>query len=274
MSRRHWTNRVSRVFGRFADTTFPRPIQYLVNTAYVRLMGLDLSDFSDTRSYPTLNALFIRKLVKPRVFDADPNRLISPADAFITAQGQLLGDTLLQIKGMTYAVSDLLTANAMHMNAVIGGEYINFYLSPSDYHGYHAPTTFRVRKLMHVPGCLYPVNPPSLRKRQNLLACNERVVLECEHTTGNIFYLVFIGATNVGKIVFEFESRLETNTASTSVQVYEYQDRLIEKGEYLGSFKMGSSIALVAQKDFLVLDRIVGEKVSVGDLIARVKTAS
>src|ERR1700704_3826873 len=98
VSRRHWTNRVSRVFGRFAGTTFPRPIQYLVNMTYVRLMGLDLSDFNATHSYATLNALFIRKLVKPRVFNADPNRLISPADALITAQGQLLGDTLLQIK--------------------------------------------------------------------------------------------------------------------------------------------------------------------------------
>jgi phosphatidylserine decarboxylase len=118
------------------------------------------------------------------------------------------------------------------------------------------------------------VNSPSLRKRQNLLARNERVVLECEHTTGKVFYLVFIGATNVGKIVFEFEPRLETNTASMAVQVYEYQDQLIEKGEYLGSFKMGSSIVLVAQKDFLVLDRMVGEKIMFGDLIARVKTAS
>ena len=274
MSYRHWTNCVSRVFGRFANTPFPRPIQHLVNTAYVRLTGLDLSDFGDTRSYPTLNALFIRKLVKPRMFDADPNRLIAPADALITAQGQLLGDTLLQIKGMTYAVSALLTAHATHVHAVIGGEYINFYLAPSDYHGYHAPTTFRVTKLMHVPGRLYPVNSPSLRKRQNLLARNERVVLECAHTTGNIFYLVCIGATNVGKIVFEFEPRLETNTAATSVQVYEYQDKWIEQGAYLGSFKMGSSIVLIAQKDFLVLDRTVDEKVRFGDLIARVKTAS
>jgi phosphatidylserine decarboxylase len=249
-------------------------MQYLVNTTYVRLMALDLSDFGDLRSYPTLNALFTRQFIQPRVCDADPNRFISPADGLITAQGQLEGDTLLQIKGMTYAVSDLLTAHATHRQAVIGGEYVNFYLSPSDYHGYHAPTTFRVSKLIHVPGCLYPVNAPSLRKRQNLLARNERVVLECAHTTGKIFYLVFIGATNVGKIVFMFEPRLETNTTSMSVQVYEYQDQMIEKGAYLGSFKMGSSIALVAQKDFLVLDRAVGEKVRVGDLIACVQTVS
>lgn len=249
-------------------------MQYLINTTYVRLMGVDLSDFSATHSYPTLNALFTRKPVKPRVFDADPNRLISPADALITAQGQLLGETLLQIKGMTYAVSDLLTAHASHVHAVIGGTYINFYLAPSDYHGYHAPTTFRISKLVHVPGRLYPVNAPSLRKRQNLLVRNERVVLECAHTTGKIFYLVFIGATNVGKIIFEFEPRLETNTASMAVQVYEYQDKTIEQGAYLGSFKMGSSIVLVAQKDFLVLDRTVHEKVRVGDLIARVQTVA
>jgi len=249
-------------------------MQYLVNTTYARLMALDLSEFGDLRSYPTLNALFTRQFVKPRVFDADPNRFISPADGLITARGQLVDDTLLQIKGMTYTVSDLLTAHATHGQAVIGGQYINFYLSPSDYHGYHAPTTFRVSKLIHVPGCLYPVNAPSLRKRQNLLVRNERVILECTHTTEKTFYLVFIGATNVGKIVFAFEPRLETNTAAMSVQVYEYQDQTIEKGEYLGSFRMGSSIVLVAQKDFLVLDKMVGEKVRVGDPIAQVQTVA
>src|SRR5262249_16023364 len=160
------------------------------------------------------------------------------ADGLITAQGQLVGDTLLQIKGMTYTASDLLTTHATHRQAVIGGEYVNFYLSPSDYHGYHAPTTFHVSKLIHVPGLLYPVNAPSLGKGQKLLGRNERVVLEWAHTTGKIFYLVFIGATNVGKIVFAFEPRLETNTASMSVQVYEYQDQVIEKGAYLGSFRM------------------------------------
>lgn len=271
MMRRHWTNLLSRLIGRLAELHLPLPTQHFVNRTYVRLVNADLRDFEDIRSYPSLNALFTRALVKPRNFDSDPDRIISPADSRITAQGKLQGKTVLQIKGMPYSVDELVTSAAAYAERMIDGDYINFYLAPNDYHRYHAVTDFRLTRLIHVPGCLYPVNTRSLQKRKDLFIRNERVVLECLHPSGRAFYLVFVGATNVGKIVFPFEERLQTNTDSIEPKVYEYEDCRKKKGECLGWFAMGSSIVLLAEKDFLQLQTKLNEKVRFGDAIATVK---
>jgi phosphatidylserine decarboxylase len=271
MPTHNWTNSVSRLFGKFANVRFPEPIQRLINTTYVSAMEVDLRDFNPVESYDTLNALFTRKLAQDKHFDENANVFISPVDARITAQGKLKEDTLMQIKGMDYSVQDLLTDNAGYIDHVLNGDFITFYLSPTDYHRYHAPTTSHLKKLIHVPGTLYAVNEPSAKTRTNLFVQNERVILECEHPTGNMFYLVFVGALNVGNMVFEFEPRVETNTKSTSVKVYEYDHNKINKGEDLGCFKMGSSVVLVSQKDFLELKTTVNQKVKFGDVVAQVK---
>ncbi len=235
-------------------------------------MKIDLHDFQKMDSYDSLNGLFTRKFIRNRHFDTDHNTVISPVDSLITEQGNLNKYSLLQIKGMEYSVKELLTEYADNVDKVIDGSYINFYLSPGDYHGYHAPASFRIKKLIHVPGKLYPVNIPSLRKRRNLFIENERVVLECESTGGSVLYLIFVGALNVGNMTFEFEPRLETNKKSKGIEVYEYENTWTEKGKCLGCFKMGSTVVLISQKDFLELKTTIGQKVKFGDIIAKVKT--
>ncbi len=266
----HWTNHVSRAFGAVAHTPFPGPLQRLINRTYVRLMHVDLTGFAPFESYPTLNALFTRKLIQPRSFDPAPAIVNSPADALISELGQLRGDTLLQIKGMEYSANRLLTEQAARRHRVIDGTFLNFYLSPTDYHGYHAPTALQVLKLIHIPGKLYSVNQASAQKRKNLFIENERVVMECASQTGHILYLVFIGATNVGSINFDFEPALRTNTSSRAVREYSYADKWLAKGECLGGFQMGSSIVLIAEKDFLEINSSRFQKVRFGDSVARV----
>jgi phosphatidylserine decarboxylase len=58
--------------------------------------------------------------------------------------------------------------------------------------------------------------------------------------------VVFVGATNVGSITIEFEPALHTNIGLRDVRVYE-SARTVNKGEYLGAFRMGSSILLLAE---------------------------
>ncbi len=270
MNMRHWTNGISRLFGGIARVAFPKPLQRAINGLYVFFMKVDLSDFNKIDHYATLDALFTRKLTKKRRFDDDDHTIISPADSFITGQGRLHNGLLLQIKGMEYSVRDLLTERARHMADMLDGDYINFYLSPRDYHRYHAPATLRVERLIHVPGKLYPVNPPSLKRRKNLFPGNERVILECEHESGGVLYLIFVGATMVGGMTFEFEPRVRTNTSSRSVIVYDYEDKRIIKGECIGCFHMGSSIVMVSRKNFLEIRTAVNRKIRFGDAAARV----
>ncbi len=274
MSNRHWTNSLSRLFGKFADTTFPQPMQRLINTLYVFFLKVDLRDFADAGSYKTLNALFTRKFVNDKHVDECADHVISPVDSLITGQGKLNSDILLQIKGREYSLKELLTEHAEYCDRMFNGDFVTFYLSPSDYHRYHAPAAFYVKKLIHVPGKLYPVNAPSARKRKNLFVQNERVILECAHEAGNFFYLIFVAALNVGKMVFEFEPRVETNTTITSVQVYTYGNMPIRQGECLGYFKMGSTVVMVSQKGFLELRTTVNQKVKCGDIVAQVKTGT
>lgn len=265
------TNLISQMFGRFASKPFSPAVQGWINRTYVKLMDLDMGEFQVPESYPTLNALFTRELNAPRPFDTNDHVMISPCDSFITECGQLNHFEALQIKGMAYDVRDFVTEHITLDEKMEQGSYVNFYLSPKDYHRYHVPMDMKVTKAIHVPGKLYPVNIPSLEKRLNLFIENERVVLECE-SFGKHFYLVLVGALNVGQMVVSFEPSIETNKDTTEMKVFEYADLNLKKGEELGYFKMGSTVILIAEKDMLDVVVSQGEKISFSQTIAKVNS--
>lgn len=268
----HITNKISKIFGKFAAKEFAKPIQTIINNGYVKILGLDMSEFNKPSEYKSLNALFTRELQQKRDIDLSDENFISPADSFITEAGKLQKDKLLQIKGMSYSIDELLTGYILKSNVekVYDGEFMNFYLSPKDYHRYHAPYSFKVNKLIHVPGKLYPVNIPYLKKEQDLFIKNERVVLECQ-SAGKIFYLVYVGALNVGEMVFTFEPRVQTNKDVSEIKVYEYTELYINKGECMGYFKMGSTVLMMWEKDMIDLKNLVNHKVSFGNIVAITK---
>ena len=266
----HITNLISLYFGKFAKKEFLSPVQKLINSSYVRLMGLNMSEFKHPRYYKSLNDLFTRELIIKRVIDENKNTIISPTDSLITQCGQIQNDIALQIKGMQYSVEELLTYYcSSNFEKVKDGSFMNFYLSPKDYHRYHAPCDFKLLKLIHVPGKLYPVNLKYLNKEFELFIQNERVILECE-TNGKIFYMVFVGALNVGQMVFEFEQRVETNTDAKEMKVYEYENIEITKGECLGYFKMGSTVVMIWEKDSVEIENLLNQDVRFGQKIAKI----
>ncbi|MEJ2467906.1 MAG: phosphatidylserine decarboxylase [Campylobacterales bacterium] len=268
---RHITNTISQKFGRFAAHEFPRGFQKIINDSYVKLMGLDMSEFYEPSTYPSLNALFTRTLKASRPFSNDADDLISPCDSLITECGDLDATRALQIKGMSYCVKELLGSEIDEANKerILHGQFINFYLSPSDYHRYHIPTNLKVRKAVHIPGKLYPVNMPSLNKRADLFIENERVVLECESQQGVLFYLVLVGALNVGKMQVSFEPRIQTNADAERSTVYNFDDLYLNKGDDFGCFEMGSTIVLITEKESMNFDVEAGQKVRFGDTIAK-----
>ena len=54
--------------------------------------------------------------------------------------------------------------------------YANIYLSPRDYHHYHAPCDLSVLQALYIPADLYSVAKKFLLKIPNLYAKNERVI--------------------------------------------------------------------------------------------------
>ncbi|MDQ1338313.1 MAG: phosphatidylserine decarboxylase [Campylobacterota bacterium] len=270
---RHITSAISQVFGKFASKEFAKPVQNFINGAYVKIMGLDMSEFHSPQTYHTLNALFTRKLKEERAYSLDSKDFISPCDSFITECGNLNNEYALQIKGIRYRSYDLLGEHFSkeEKSIVDNGSFINFYLSPKDYHRYHMPTNLKVLKAVHIPGKFYPVNMPSLKKRLNLFVENERVVLLCETTEKKRFYMVLVSALNVGVMQVSFEPKIKTNADALHSSAYSYDNIYLKKGDDFGCFEMGSTIVILAQKDMLDIHVSAGEHVKYGDTIAELK---
>jgi len=268
---KHITSFISQQFGKFATKEFAHWFQKIVNRSYVSLMGLDMQEFHEADTYKSLNALFTRKLREDREFSLEGDQFIAPCDSLITEAGKLQNAYALQIKGMRYESGSLLGKHftAEEKALVEEGEFINFYLSPRDYHRYHMPTNLKVLKAVHIPGKLYPVNFPSLKKRLDLFIENERVILLCETQKKQKLFLVLVGALNVGKMQVSFEKAIQTNADAQESSVYEYENLYLDKGEDFGCFEMGSTVVVLAQKDMLELNVDAGEKVRYGQSIAK-----
>ena len=268
---KHFTSVIANYFGKFASKEFPAPVQHFINTGYVKLMGLDMSEFKDPNAYPTLNKLFTRALEKPRLLPEDKNALISGVDALVTDAGTITDGKAYQIKGMSYNIEKLF--GEYHKAAagwLEGGEFMNFYLSPKDYHRYHMPMDLKIHSLTHIPGKLYPVNFPLLRNMKELFIENERVVIECEDRVGRMHVLVLVGALNVGEMVVSFEERVRTNSDIREPDHYTYEDLWLERGELFGWFEMGSTLLTFSQKGSILPEVAINQKVSFTDVLGKI----
>ena len=269
--KKHITSVISQNFGKFASKEFPRWFQKIVNSSYVGLMGLDMREFNEPSSYKSLNALFTRKLNEDRTYSEDESVFISPTDSLISDCGKLEQHYALQIKGMQYSSDELLGENfsSQEKNIIHHGDFINFYLSPKDYHRYHIPCDLKVLRAVHIPGKLYPVNFPSLRKRIDLFIENERVVLMCENSFGKRFYMVLVGALNVGVMQVSFEPKIKTNANVFEQSVYNYENLELKKGDDFGCFEMGSTIVILAENGMLEFEDLTAQNVKYGQTIAK-----
>ncbi len=269
---KHYTSLFSRGFGAMASTPFPKPVQLLINHGYVRLLGLDMTEFDKPGSYPTLCKLFTRSFLHEKEIDQDANTVISPVDALVTDFGEIKKGRAYQIKGMDYDVGELFGQHHQQATSrVADGQFVNLYLSPKDYHRYHAPRLLQVKSLTHIPGRLYPVNFPLLRNKKNLFIENERVILECEGQNGDCYVMVLVGALNVGKMHITFEPSIQTNSHIRQPVHYQYDDLWLQKGELFGWFEMGSTILLFSQKDVFAPDLSINQKVRFAENIGKVK---
>lgn len=297
---------ISRIFGVIAAVKFPKFIQNFINLKYVEFFKIDMSEFDPPQSYASLNALFTRRLLRPREIAADERAFISPCDGVIFESGTCADMRAFSVKGCEYSLSELLgrtftasesggsvknlddaadAAQAKIMDGESGANYsasgvraeiysdesgasretsaigvqgdvnlsyANIYLSPRDYHHYHAPCDLSVLQALYIPADLYSVAKKFLLKIPNLYAKNERVILKCKMRNGGIFWMVFVGALNVGKMRFDFDTRIQTNACANRAEaLYEYENLNFKKGDHLGNFELGSTIVLVAQSEFL-----------------------
>ena len=126
-----------------------------------------------------------------------------------------------------------------------GGHFATIYLSPRDYHRIHMPCEGRLRRMIHVPGALYSVNPTTVRGVPGLFARNERVVCLFEGTQGP-FVMVLVGATIVGSMGTAWHGIVNPPRPG-QVREWAYEDGrfTLARGAEMGRFQLGSTVVLL-----------------------------
>jgi len=222
----------------------------------VRKFGVDLSEAanSDPASYASFNAFFTRALREgARVADPDPRALLMPADGHISQCGPIEAGRILQAKGQSFTVAELLGDEA-DAAPYLDGSFATVYLSPRDYHRVHMPWTGTLRETVHVPGRLFSVGTAAVSKVPRLFARNERLVCHFDTDFGPMVQ-VMVGALLVSGV----------ETVWSGEEIPAYGDRIqrkdwrgqgitLQRFEEMARFNYGSTVIVLLPKDVADLE--------------------
>ena len=258
--------RLSRMMGRLANLRGPPSLVQRAVDTFVRVYGVDLSEaVVPAGGYSSFDAFFTRRLrLGARPIEASPDALVCPADGCLLDAGPIDAGATFRIKGRLYDAGELV-GDPSDAEAFDRGHFAVVYLAPPDYHRVHAPVTGRVIAMRHVDGTLYPVNSIGIEHVPRLFAANERVVVRQRAERFGDVATVLVGAIGVGRIGLAFDSLLTNTGRSGGVRTYDGDGPLLERGDELGAFHLGSTvIVLVAPGAELRLAIDVGGRTHVG----------
>lgn len=234
--------------------------------AFIRRFGVDMSEAAEPNpaAYATFNAFFTRAL-RPgtRPLTSEPDAIACPVDGTVSQSGSIAGGRIIQAKDRDFSVVELLGGDPSLGKKFASGVFATLYLSPKDYHRVHMPFDGTLRRMLHVPGRLFSVNPPTTRAVPRLFARNERVAMIFDTAIGTMA-VVMVGALNVGSIETVWAGEI-TPPPGRVLRSWDYLDDKLTfaRGEELGRFNMGSTAILlfstnrVHWESLLLNDRIV-----------------
>ncbi|GMA58857.1 phosphatidylserine decarboxylase [Alicyclobacillus sacchari] len=203
---------------------------------FVRHYKVDLDELACALSeFASLGDFFARSLKA----GARPieEGIVSPVDGCVSEIGRLTDQRLLQVKGRSYSLVDLLQDE--HAAKVFtDGHYATLYLSPRDYHRVHAPIECVPERLVHVPGTLFPVNALSVAQIDQLFVKNERTITYFQSPIGK-FALVMVGAAGVRTICLRYANRRGRGSLDLCAA------SRFEQGDELGHFALGSTVIVL-----------------------------
>ncbi len=208
-------------------------------------VDMSLAEQPDIAAYPSFNAFFTRPLragVRPLADAA----MLCPVDGAISQFGAIDGDRVFQAKGHHYSTAALVGGDATLAARFANGSFATLYLSPRDYHRIHMPCEGRLRRMIHVPGDLYSVNPATAAAVPGLFARNERVVCEFDGPFGP-FVMVLVGATIVGSMATVWHGVVNPPRPGIPRE-WRYDDGepiRLSRGAEMGRFLLGSTVVML-----------------------------
>lgn len=234
------TTNITHQAHKLADNTQPFIKNTLINT-FCKLYDINLNDYPRARAedYASFNDFFTRELFDgARPIDPNPSIITSPADGQISQIGKIDDGMMLQAKGRHYSLEQLLACHKdahTHLNA----QFATIYLAPHNYHRVHMPFDGRLKKTRYVSGKLFSVNHATAQNIPDLFARNERLICFFETDFGEAV-VILVGALIVGGIQL-----LDTPIMRTHGVIDGAHDTLLQKGDELGRFFLGSTAIVI-----------------------------
>ena len=218
---------------------------------FVGRYGVNMAEAADPRieAYASFNDFFTRAL-KPGVRPLAAAELVCPVDGAISQFGAIERDQIFQAKGHHFSTTTLVGGDAALAAPYADGAFATLYLSPRDYHRIHMPCAGTLRRMVHVPGDLFSVNPTTARGVPQLFARNERVVCQFDDAQGRPFVLVLVGATIVGSMATVWHGLVNPPRPGV-VRDWRYDDPpvVLAQGAEMGRFLLGSTVVMLFTRE-------------------------
>jgi phosphatidylserine decarboxylase len=219
---------------------------------FIARYGVNMSEAADpvVEHYPSFNDFFTRPLREgARPLSDAP--WVCPVDGAISQSGPITRDRIFQAKGHDYTTRALVGGDAELATHFEDGMFATLYLSPKDYHRIHMPCRGRLKRMIHVPGTLYSVNPATARGVPGLFARNERVVCVFDSDHGP-FVLTLVAATIVGSMATVWHGVVNPpRPAGVRIWNYGEGEVVLERGAEMGRFLLGSTVVMLFPRNAL-----------------------
>ncbi|SHE75647.1 phosphatidylserine decarboxylase [Clostridium fallax] len=235
----------SKFYGSFCDS----PMSKKKIAPFINDFNIDMSiSKNKINDFKNFNDFFTRKL-KPsaRPVDMDKNILVSPGDGRLTVIDNIDLNKIVQIKGLTYSLKELINDYDVAKNYE-GGTCLILRLCPLDYHRFHFVDNGICEETKKIKGNYYSVNPIALNSIPKLFCQNKREWCIFKSENFDDIIHVEVGATCVGTII-------QTYNPNTP----------IKKGDEKGYFKFGGSTTILFfKKGTIKIDEDIINQSSLG----------
>ncbi len=268
--------RALTVFGGWVANSRWGGITQWIIRRFIRKYGVNMAEAAnpDPQAYASFNEFFTRALRADARPLADA-AFVCPVDGAISQFGAIARDQIYQAKGHTYSTRALVGGDAALAAQFDDGAFATIYLSPRDYHRIHMPAAATLRRMIHVPGDLFSVNPATAQGVPGLFARNERVVCVFDLQVGETtvpFVQVLVGATIVGSMATTWHGVVNPPRPG-KVREWSYNDQPLhlQRGEEMGRFLLGSTVVLLWPRDTIAFnpDWAAGNAVRLGEAMGQ-----
>ncbi|MDQ0150989.1 phosphatidylserine decarboxylase [Eubacterium multiforme] len=235
----------SKIYGMYCDSKLSaKKIPKFIHDFNIN-MNIYSKNASDFKNF---NDFFARELrTDARSIPNDNNILMSPVDGRLLAYENIDMNKIVQVKGITYSLSELL-GDSKIANEYNDGTCLIFRLCPTDYHRFHFIDSGIPGANHFIKGNYYSVNPVAIDRIPKLFCQNKREWSVFKSDNFDDVLYVEVGATCVGSIIQSYKVGKKVN-----------------RGDEKGYFKFGgSTVILFLKKGIINIDEDIIKQTNLG----------